>query len=145
MSVKVKLSKIIDRPVTEVFDFFARQHVRNHPRWDPDMHLEQVTDGPIGVGTLIRRQHTRTGTLVEGTMEIVEFIPDQAFGSVIHDGPIEMRGRVTFDATSAQQTTLTFNVEIANLDESMKDQLTHGMQRSLQNIKNLVESGQAAQ
>lgn len=57
MSVKVQVSQVIDRPVDTVFQFIAHDHLRNHPRWDPDMELEQVTDGPIGVGTVIRRRH----------------------------------------------------------------------------------------
>jgi hypothetical protein len=55
MSLRVQVSEVIDRPVAEVFHFYAREHVRNHPRWDPDMQLEQVSDGPIGVGTIIRK------------------------------------------------------------------------------------------
>ena len=47
MSVKVQVSGVIDRSVAEVFRFQAIEHIRNHPRWDPYMQLEQVTDGPI--------------------------------------------------------------------------------------------------
>jgi hypothetical protein len=58
--------------VKDVWRFVAVEHVRNHPRWDPDMELEQVTEGPIGVGTLIRRRNTHSDTPVEGTMEVVK-------------------------------------------------------------------------
>jgi uncharacterized membrane protein len=141
MTVQVQVSHVIDRPVDKVFHFFAHEHVRNHPRWDPDMELEQETDGPIGVGTVIRRRHSRSGTLVEGTMEVVEFEPNQAMGTVIHDGPIEIRGRVTFEAVGDDQTTITMNVELPGMDESMdKSLLTAGMERSARNIKQLIES-----
>ena len=60
--------------------------------WDPDMQLEHVPDGPIGVGTIIRRRNTHSSTPVAGTVEEVEFEPDQAVGVVIHDGPTETRG-----------------------------------------------------
>src|SRR5687767_2990696 len=116
MSLRVQVSEVIDRPVSEVFHFFAREQVRNHPRWDPDMHLEQVSEGPIGVGTIIRRRSTRTDPPVEGTMEVVEFEPDRAFGMVIHDGANETRGRVTFKSESPERTTLTFNVEFRDMD-----------------------------
>jgi len=66
MSVKVQVSVVIDRSVAEVFRVFAREHVRNHPRWDPFMQLEQVTDGPIGVGTIIKRINSHSGSPVEG-------------------------------------------------------------------------------
>jgi len=141
MSVQIQVSQVIDRPVAKVFHFYAHEHVRNHPRWDPDIELEQVTGGPIGVGTVIRRRNSRSGTPVEGTMEVVEFEPDRAFGLIIHDGPVEMRGRATFEALGDNQTTLTTIVELPGMDESMdKSFLLSRLERSGQNIKKLIES-----
>jgi len=140
MSVQFQVSQVIDRPVAKVFHFYAHEHIRNHPRWDPDMQLEQVSDGPIGVGTIIRRRNTHFGTPVEGTMEVVEFELDRAFGVVIHDGPTEVRGRVTFKAESQERTTLTISVESAGFDESMGSSITSLMERSARNIKHLIES-----
>ena len=77
--MKVEVTQTIDRPVATVFDFYARDHVRNHPRWDPMMELEQITDGPIGVGTVIRRRHSHFGDPVDGLMEVTEFEENHAF------------------------------------------------------------------
>ncbi len=140
MSLRVQVSEVIDRPVTEVFHFYAHEHVRNHPRWDPDMQLEQVSDGPIGVGTIIRRRNTHSGTPVEGTMEVVEFEPDRAFGVLIHDGPTETRGRVTFEAEGQGRTRITISADFADMDESMESLMTSLMERSARNIKYLVEN-----
>ena len=140
MSVQLQVSENIDRPVVNVFHFFAEEHVRNHPRWDPFMQLEQVSDGPIGIGTIIKRINSRSGTPVEGTMEVVEFEPNRAIGMLIHDGSVEMRGRTTFEAVSDGQTTLTINVEIPSMDESMEGMMRGAIQKSLQNIKQLIES-----
>ena len=140
MSVKVHVSQIIDRPVAEVYHFFAEEHVRNHPRWDPFMRLEQISDGPIGVGTIIKRINSRSGTPVEGTMEVVEFEPNRAIGMLTHDGPVEIRGRTTFEAVGDANTTLTISVEILGMDESMGGMMTGAIQKSLQNIKQLIES-----
>src|SRR4030066_1952457 len=105
MSAHFQYSQVIDRPVAEVFHFYADEHVRNHPRWDPDIELEQISDGPIGVGTILRRRNSRSGTPVEGTMEVVEFEPNRALGMIIHDGSAEMRGRTTFEALEETPTT----------------------------------------
>ena len=140
MSVKVQVSGVIDRPVAKVFHFFADEHVRNHPRWDPNMKLEQVSDGPLGIGTIIKRISSRSGTPVEGTMEVVEFERNQVIGMIIHDGPVEMRGHTTFEAVGDNQTTITFNVEILGMDESMGSMLSNGIQQSIQNIKQLIET-----
>jgi hypothetical protein len=140
MSMRVQVSEVIDRPVAEVFHFYAHEHVRNHPRWDPDMQLEQVSDGPIGVGTIIRRRKTHSGTPVEGTMEVVEFEPNRTMEAVIHDGPTVTRGRATFKAESQERTTLTISAEFADMDESMESLITSLMERSARNIKHLIES-----
>lgn len=141
MSVKVQVSEVINRPVGEVFRFVARDHVRNHPRWDPDMELEQISVGPVGAGTIIRRCNRHSGTPVEGTMEVVEFEPDRVFATVIHDGPIETRGRATFDPVEHDRTRMTISAEFPGMDESTDTSLlTSLMGRSARNIKHLVES-----
>lgn len=140
MPVKVQASQVIDRRVADVFHFFAVEHVRNHPRWDPFMRLEQISDGPVRVGTVIKRINSRSGTPVEGTMEVVEFEPNRAIGMLTHDGPVEIRGRTTFEAVGDAQTTLTIRVEIRGMDESMEGMMTGAIQKSLQNIKQLIES-----
>ena len=141
MAVQFKVSQVIDRPVDKVFRFYAHEHVRNHPRWDPDIELWQESDGPIGVGTVIGRRNSRSGTAVEGTMEVVEFEPNRAMGMIIHDGPVEMRGRATFEAVGDDRTIITTIVDIPGMDESMdKSFLTSRLERSQRNMKQLIES-----
>ena len=139
--MRVDVSVVIDRPVRDVFRFVAHDHVRNHPRWDPDMQLEQVSKGPVAAGTIIRRRHTHRGTPVEGTMEVVEYEPDRAFGAVIREGATEIRGRMTFAAESRHRTVLTISVDVPVMDESTDaTPLRSLMERSAVNIKHLVES-----
>ena len=141
MSASVEQSEVIDRPVNDVFRFYALEHVRNHPRWDPNMHLEQVTDGPIGVGTIIKRVNTRSGTPVEGTMEVIRFELNQEMAVVIHDGPVQMNGLATFESENEDRTTLRMVVELPGMDESMDTNvLSSGIQQSLRSIKQLIES-----
>lgn len=140
MAVKVELSEEIERPVAVVFKFYADDHVRNHPRWDPNIELWLDSDSPVGVGTVIRRRNTRSGTPVEGTMEVVEYEPNRAFAVVTHDGPMEIRGRATFDSMGPQLTKVTFNVDIPSMDDSMQTSMSEAMKGSLRRIKELIES-----
>jgi hypothetical protein len=141
MSAKAQVSVTIDRPVAEVFHFIAHEHVRNHPRWDPDLQLEQVSAGPVGVGTVIRRRATRSGTLVEGTMEVVEFESNRAMGALIQDGPTEIRGRIAFEPVGQDQTTITLQVELPGVDETADMSfMLRGMERSVRNMKQLIEA-----
>ena len=141
MAVQVQVSTVIDRSVDKVFHFMVDEHVRNHPRWDSDIELELEFDGPIGVGTIIRRRNSRSGTFVEGTMEVVEFEPNQRFGVVIHEGPVEARGWIAFEALGDDQTNVTRGVELPGMDESMDKSLRMSrMEETGHVIKRLIES-----
>jgi len=141
MTVAVQVSEVIDRPVADVFQFYAHNHIRNHPRWDPDMQLEQVSAGSIGVGTVIRRVNTHSGKPVEGVMKIVEFETNRTFAVEIQDGPVSTNGRVTFEPLGPTRTRITISAEFPGTDDpTLKDRLTPLIQRSARNIKNLVES-----
>jgi len=141
MLVKLKLTQSIERPVPVVFQFFAVEHVRNHPRWDPYIRLELAGEGPIGVGTIIKRTNSHSGSPVEGTMEVVEFEPNQSMATINRDGPFETRGRVLFEAAGDNRTTLIFDVEFPSLDESADTSaMVSAIQTSLNNIKRLIES-----
>jgi uncharacterized protein YndB with AHSA1/START domain len=141
MAQQFESSQVIDRPIEKVFHFFAVEHVRNHPRWDPDIELWLDSDAPIGVGTVIHRRNKRSGTPVEGTMEVVEFEPNRVLAMLIHDGPAEMRGRTTFEAISNNQTKLTTIIDIPWMDENTdKTFLNSKLERSAQIRKQLMES-----
>lgn len=141
MSVRVQVSQEIDRPIAEVFHFYAHDHVRNHPRWDPQMKLEQITPGPIGRGTVIRRVNSHSGTPVEGTMEVVKFEPQRSIAFVIHDSPTTTYRGATFEALSPNRTVIKISAEFPGLDDSTDTTLLKSLiERSARNIKHLVES-----
>ena len=140
MAVRVEVSEEIERPAGVVFKFYAEDHVRNHPRWDPNIELWLDSEAPIGLGTIIRRRNSRSGTPVEGTMEVVEFERDRAIGVVTHDGPLEIRGRATFEPSGSQLTKLTIAADIPAMDDAMQSPMAEAIQQSLRNIKELIES-----
>lgn len=135
--MKLQLTQVIDRPPAEVFRFIATNHVRNHPRWDPKMELHQLTDGPIGVGTVIHRRHTHAGFPQEGTMEVVEFSPPHAFGMVIRDSPVEMHSSMTFEPRGPNGTQIKASLDVPSMQEPMD---TAPIQQSMRRMKELIES-----
>lgn len=141
MALQFESSQVIDKPIDKVFHFFAVEHVRNHPRWDPDIELWLDSDAPIGVGTVIHRRNKRSGTPVEGTMEVVEFESNRVLAMLIHDGPAEMRGRTTFEAINDNQTKITTIIDIPWMDgDTDKTFLNSKLERSAQIRKQLMES-----
>lgn len=138
--MQIQVSTTIDRPIAEVWRSYAEDHVRNHPRWDPDMELQQISEGPIGLGTKIRRRNVRFGAPVDGEMEVVEWDPERAIGMLIHDANMQMRGRTTFQEERPDTTVLTIVTDIPDLDESKASVVSSRMQRTIENVKSLVES-----
>jgi uncharacterized protein YndB with AHSA1/START domain len=142
MPAQIKRSQVIDRPVADVFRFIADEHARNHPRWDPDIQLEQITEGPMRVGSILRRTNRRHGTPVEGTMEVVEYEPNQVFSTKIHDGDKEMIGRMTFTAIDDDHTQITTHVDIPWMEDTPENMefMEARMERSEQTRKRLIEA-----
>ncbi|MGB7876273.1 MAG: hypothetical protein WBL25_17955 [Anaerolineales bacterium] len=140
MSVKAQASGVVDHSVAKVFQFHAVEHVRNHTRWDPNIQLEDLTDGPMGVGKMIKRINTRSGKPVEGTMEVTEFEPNNAVTMLIHDGPVKLIARATYEAVSEDRTRLTMKVEFPDMEEMDTDMLESAMQTSIRNIDQLLKT-----
>jgi uncharacterized membrane protein len=138
--MEVEVATVVDRPLATVWDFYAVHHVENHPRWDPDLELTKLSDGPVGLGTVIKRRNTRYGTPTEGTMEVVEFEPGRVMGLKIQDGQIETRGRATFSAATQTTTHITIWAQFPGMDDSMVDRIRPLMERSARTIKQLIES-----
>jgi hypothetical protein len=141
MPAQIKFSQVIDRSALKVFYFVAVQHVQNHSRWDPGIELWMDSDAPIGVGTIIHRRNSRSGSPVEGTMEVIEFEPNCARGTLIREGQAELRARITFEQINENQTRITTIIDIPGMDESMdKSFLLSRFERSGRKLKQLIES-----
>lgn len=135
--MKLDVSQSIDRPAAQVFRFVATDHVKNHPRWDPQLSLVQETPGPIGVGTKIRRTRTRGSDRIEGEMEIIEYEPDRAIGAVIRDGGMELRSWMRVEPEGPSASKLTITVESDKAPVAAMEEPIRG---SLRRIKELIES-----
>ena len=142
--MKIKVSTLIGRPVAGVWRWYAVEHVRNHPRWDPDMELEQISAGPIGLGTRIRRRNRHFVEPIKGEMEIVEWEPERAMGVEIHDANTDIRGRATFEALGPSRTRLTIEADFLNLDASKVDLIRPLIERTASNVRRLLESDDPA-
>jgi Polyketide cyclase / dehydrase and lipid transport len=75
----VSVERIVQRPPEVVFDFVARHHFDNHPRWDPDLlEMTQTSPGAVGVGASARVVRRQGRGRVEGTATVVEYEPDRS-------------------------------------------------------------------
>lgn len=87
---------VIERPVEEVFDFVADE--RNEPRYNPHMRrAEQISDGPIGVGTRFRAEIASMGRTLEMAIEFTGYERPRRLASSTHMSSMDTRGALTFD------------------------------------------------
>jgi len=130
---------VINHPISDVFKFYADDHLENHPRWDPEMMLSLATDGEVGIGTVFNRRHTHFGDPVDGSMTVIEFERDQAFGLAIDDGFGEFYGRLRFEAIGDSVTRVSTLVDVPGMPETAdSSRLRSIAERWLHNTENLI-------
>jgi uncharacterized membrane protein len=96
MSKRVEGEIVINRPVDDVFDFVADE--RNEPRYNPKMRVaEQISDGPIGVGTRFRAETLSMGRAVEMVIEFTGFERPRRIEETVHMSSMDLHGGMTFD------------------------------------------------
>ena len=135
--MRAEVSEVFERPPSMVFRFTVTDHLRNHPRWDPQMELWPTNDGPVGLGTVFRRRQSRGDTAVDGTMEIVEFGQDRLVGWLVTEGSFVARSWATYEALDGGRTRLTIGLELPELIKTFDPSF---VQRSLRNMKTLIET-----
>jgi hypothetical protein len=74
-------------------------------------------------------------------MQVVEFEPERALAFSVHDANMKLYGRATFETKEPDRTQLTVTTDIPGLeDPAAKEVITKGMERSIANVKTLVEA-----
>lgn len=137
----IQMSVLIDRPVADVWRFYATDHARNHPRWDPDIQLDPADDRPLGLGSVLLRHSTRSGTLVEGTMEVARFDPESCLAMRVTEGPVAMDSFAYFVAPDPHHTLLTLGADIPWLEESSTSTFLRDLlRRNIGTLKALAEA-----
>ncbi len=93
---RIEGETVIARPPEEVFDFVADEC--NEPSFNPRMvHVERVSDGPVGAGTEFLAISTARGRSVDMVIELTEYDRPRRLGSVTHTATADIRGTLTFE------------------------------------------------
>ena len=88
---------VIERPVEDVFEFVAEE--RNEPRYNPQMRdAEQISEGPIGVGTRFWTELETMGRTMPMIVEFTGYERPRRLGSVTRSSMMETEGALTFES-----------------------------------------------
>ncbi|MDX6414356.1 MAG: hypothetical protein QOG06_1971 [Gaiellaceae bacterium] len=85
---KIERSIVIDRPVEEVWEFV--HETADNILWQTTLaESEQLTEGPMDVGTRVREVRRFLGLRIESTWEMTEYEPNRT--SAIRVSPARSR------------------------------------------------------
>lgn len=141
---KVEVSVVVKRPVEEVFSFVVNP--ANFSKWESGIiQSNQISDGPIGVGTTMREVGPFLGREIETTLEFTEYEPNRRFSMKSISGPIPMQGTYTFESVEGgTKVTLTGEFQIGGFLKLVKPIVVYMAKRGLKadhkNLKELLES-----
>jgi hypothetical protein len=61
-------------------------------------------------------------------------------GAHVRDANMEIFGRATFETRPSGETDLTISIDVPGLDEARAEVMRNGLNRTVTNIKSLVEA-----
>jgi uncharacterized membrane protein len=97
--VKHELNIVVQRPVSEVFDFVS--DLTNGPQWQTGLfEVHNQTHGSLGVGSKFASVRKFLGRKVEGLVEIIEYEPNSKFVIKSASGTVPFEEQYLFEPTS---------------------------------------------
>jgi carbon monoxide dehydrogenase subunit G len=97
---RIERSIVIDRPVDDVWEFV--HDITNDRLWQTTLvESEQLTDGPMGVGTRVREVRQFLGVKIELAWEVTELEPRTTSAIKGVSGPIPLSGRYRLEPDDA--------------------------------------------
>ncbi len=141
MQIKIDTAIVINRPPAQVFARLT--DIGEWPTWGGDLvSMEQISAGPLQVGSQIRQVTRRGRKPSESLVEVTELVPDQRLG--IKEPVLE--GTFTLDPVEVgTRLNARFEVEAAGLMALMyRLMLKQFAANDLRKFKKMVESREVA-
>ena len=112
---KVEVRVRIQHPVAQVYAYTTT--VDTMPEWRGDVsEAEQLSDGPLAVGTRIRAGGKALGRSIGLVVEVTELEPGVRFGYRPVSGPLRTHNVYTFESeTGGTRVTLTDEIELRGI------------------------------
>lgn len=89
----IEVGAIINRPVEQIFSFVSNSE--NNDQWMNDVRkIHKLTDGPISEGTEFEYKRKAAGRLIEGTISVSKYKPNQHYAYESIGGNV--RGQVDY-------------------------------------------------
>jgi carbon monoxide dehydrogenase subunit G len=141
--INIDLGTLIDRPVKDVFAFVT--NLNNMPKWNSAVvSLQQVTPGPMDVGTKFKSVGEMMGRRIEGEVQVTSYEPDSKTGFQMNAGPVQVNVTIAFK-TVGTGTKVSLNAQgnpggLFKLAEPvMAGRIKSMMEDNLARLKSILE------
>jgi hypothetical protein len=143
--MRLRVEERVERAPGIVFDFIARDHWRNHPRWDPNVvEIMPLEHGSIRAGSRARVRRKRGSG--DEVLEVLEFKPDSRWVSRSQIGPFSLEMSALIDPADEAASRLVLIADtqargaIRHLLPLLSFVFRRQMRASLRRIKEMVET-----
>ncbi len=144
-----KASTIVRTPSDQLFNFIGTDLMTNYPRWSPEVkELEKLTDGPVKLGTVCRQVRLDQGNRSESTFKVKAF--DEGTRVCFEGISNPYRCDYVIESINPSDSKITFIFELLSLDlhvrpfeKLVRIAVQDGTERTVHNIKKLIEADQA--
>ncbi|SFP58971.1 Polyketide cyclase / dehydrase and lipid transport [Nitrosomonas cryotolerans] len=142
-----RASIIVECSSSELFQYLGNDLFQNYPKWSPEVkELEQITPGPVQLGTIGRQVRVDQGRRSESRFKIFDYDKDKRLTLLGVSDPFRCSYELQV-IDSGNSTKLTFTFELLELLAIMRPleglvraAIKDGAERTVQNIKRLVEA-----
>lgn len=142
-----KASILLECPARQAFKFIGENLFLNYPRWSPEVkELEQITRGPVCLGTIARQVRVDQGHRSESKFRITIYEPDRRLAFAGISDPFRCIYELQ-DEHHPGSARLFFKFELLEIQMIMRPfepmirtAVQDGAERTVQNIKRLMES-----
>jgi len=135
----------------KIFKFLGDNLFQNYPKWSPEVkELEQLTPGPVKLGTLARQVRIDYGRRSESKFKITIYErSDRLSFAGIADPFLCIYELQDNDTEGSTRLTFTFKllellIIMRPFEEQVRNAITDGADRTVQNIKQLTEANNSA-
>ncbi len=140
----LEVSVVIKRPVEEVFSFV--NDPANETLWSSGIvESSQISEGPVGVGTVMREVNRILGKRIENTYEITEYEPNKRYSCKSISGPFPWQGSFSFvSVEGGTKVTMAAEFEVGSFFKLAEPLVIRMAKRQFQadfnNLKDLMEA-----
>ncbi|SDY00248.1 SRPBCC family protein [Nitrosomonas sp. Nm33] len=142
-----RASTLVECSTKDLFKYLGQDLFQNYQKWSPEVQeLEQLTPGPVQLGTIGRQVRLDLGRRTESRFKVFTYEPGVRLTLVGVSDPFRCTYELQ-DINPEKSTRLTFSFELLELlvvmrpfEGLVRAAIKDGAERTVQNIKRLIEA-----